>query len=185
MVVDSAIPLQKTHSTAFEPRQVCYPWHRWYGRDVLTRRAAGVHADVAFLCKLPEAPIDAMLVEIPKWMFDAAHCATLRLTERPHVDCTTLRRLQNSITEQRVSVKVSVLQPQLSRQAGDGDRDDSDFKSKSDETAGAVRPATCCTAVERSHPTHARRSGKTSGATARERSDEQSSLRPSRSRRAR
>lgn len=180
-----AIPPQKTHNIAFEPRQVCYPWHRWYGRSVLTRKAGGAHADVAFLCKLPEAPLDAMLVEIPRWMFDAAHCATLRFTERPHVDCATLRSLKNSITEQRVSVKAAVLQPQLSRQAGHGDTDDSDSKNKSDETAGAIRRTTGRTALERSHPTHARRSGKTSGATARQCSDGQSSLRHSRPGRAR
>jgi hypothetical protein len=184
MVADSAIPLQKTHRIAFESRQVCYPWHRWYGRSVLTRRAGGAHADVAFLCKLPEAPIDAMLIEIPKWMFDTAHCATLRVKERPHVDCATLRTLKNSIAEQRVSVKASVLQPQLSRQAGDGDTDDSDFKSKSDEAAGAVRRTNRRPALERSHPTHARRSGKTSGATPRQRSDEPSSSPPSRPGRA-
>ncbi len=180
-----AVPLQKTHIIAFEPRQVCYPWHRWYGRSVLTRKAGGVHAEVAFLCKLPEAPLDAMLVEIPRWMFDAAHCATLRLTEQAYVDCATLRTLKNSITEQRLSVKASVLQPQLSRQAGHGDTDDSDTTSQSDETTGAVRRTTRRTALERSHPTHARRSGKTSGATARQCSDEQSSLRPSRPGRAR
>ena len=95
---------------------------------MLTRRAGGAHADVAFLCKLPDAPLDAMLVEVPKWMFDAAHCATLRLAEQPHVDCATLRTLKSSIAEQRVSVKVSVLQPQLSRQAGHGDTDGSVFR---------------------------------------------------------
>jgi hypothetical protein len=185
MAMAYAIPLQKTHSITFESKQVCYPWHRWYGRSVLTRRAGGAHADMVFLCKLPEAPIDAMLVEIPKWMFDAAHCATLRVTEQPHVDCAALCTLKNSIAEQRVSVKASVLQPQLSRQAGDGDTDDSDFKSKSEETAGAVRRTNRRTTLERSHPTHARRSGKTSGATACQRSDEPSSSRPSRPGRAR
>jgi hypothetical protein len=184
MVTAYASPLQKTHSIAFEPRQVCYPWHRWYGRNVLTRRAGGAHADVAYFCKLPEAPLDAMLVEIPKWMFDAAHCATLRLTEQPHVDCATLRALKNSITEQRVSVRTSVLQPHLSRQAGHGDKDDSDSKSKSDESVGAIRRTTHRTSLERSHPTHTRRSGKTSGATARQCSDERSSSHPSKTGRA-
>ena len=176
---DTAIPLQKTHSIAFEPRQVCYPWHRWYGRNVLTRRAGGAHADVAYFCKLPETPLDTRLVEIPKWMFDAAHCATMRLREQAHVDCATLRALKNSIAEQRVSVKASVLQPQLSRQAGHGDKDDSDSKNKSDESAGAIRRTTRRTSLERSHPTHTRRSDKPSGATARQCSDEQSTLHPS------
>lgn len=178
MATGYAIPLQKTHSIAFEPRQVCYPWHRWYGRKVLTRGAGGAHASVAYFCKLPEAPLDTMLVEIPKWMFDAAHCATMRLTEQAYVDCATLRALKNSIAEQRVSVKVSVLQPQLSRQAGHGDKDDCDSKSK-DESAGAVRRTTRPTSVEQSHPTYTRRSVKPSGAAAHQCSDEQSSLRPS------
>jgi hypothetical protein len=183
--MDFAIPPQKTHSIAFEPRQVCYPWHRWYGRRVLTRRAGGTHADVAYFCKLPEAPLDAMLVETPKWMFDAAHCATLRLGEWPHVDCATLRTLKNAIAEQRVSVKASVLQPQLFRQAGHGETDDSDSTSQSDESAGAIRRTTRRTALARSHPIHARRSGKTSGATARPCSGKQSSSRSSRPGRAR
>ena len=181
--MDFAIPLQKTHNIAFEPRRVCYPWHRWYGRNVLTRRAGGAHADVAYFCKLPEAPLDAMLVETPKWMFDAAHCATIRLREWPYVDCATLRALKSSIAEQRVSLQV-VLQPQLSLQAH-GDIDDGDFKSKSDDTAGAVRRTTRRTALDRSHRAHARRGDKTSGATASQCSDERSSLRPSIPRRAR
>jgi FtsP/CotA-like multicopper oxidase with cupredoxin domain len=45
MAMDFAIPLQKNHGIAFEPRQVCYPWHRWNGRNVLTHRAGGAHAD--------------------------------------------------------------------------------------------------------------------------------------------
>ena len=180
MAAGSAIPLQKTHNIAFEPRQVCYPWHRWYGRNVLTRKAGGAHADVAYFCKLPEAPLDAMLVETPMWMFDTAHCATLRLAEQPHVNCATLRTLKNAIAEQRVSVKASVLQPQLFRQAGHGETDDSDSTSQSDESAGAIRRTTRRTALARSHPTHARRSGKASGATARPCSGKQSSSRSSR-----
>jgi hypothetical protein len=121
-----------------------------------------------------------MLVEIPKWMFDAAHCAALRLTEQPHVDCATLRTLMSSIAEQRVSVKAPVLQPQLSRQAGHGDTDGSPFKKASNNTTGAVRRTTRRTALERSHPSGARRGGKTSGATPRQCPDERSSSRPSR-----
>ena len=185
MVTGCAIPLQKTHSIAFEPRQVCYPWHRWYGLNVLTRGAGGAHADVAYFCKLPEAPLDTMLVEIPKWMFDAAHCATMRLTEQAYVDCATLRALKNTITEQCVSVKASVLQPELSRQAGHGDKDDSNSKSKSDESAGAILRTTRRTSLERSHSTRTPRSGKTAGATARQCSDERSSSHPSKSGRAR
>lgn len=180
-----AIPLQKTHNIAFEPRQVCYPWHRWYGRSVLTRRAGGAHSDVAYFCKLPESPLDAMLVEIPKWMFDAAHCSTLRLTDQPHVDCATLRTLKISITEQRVSVKAAVLQPQLSGQAGHGDTDVNSFKKASNNTTGVVRRTTRRTALARSDSTLTRRGGKTSSATPRQCTDERSGSRPPRPRRTR
>ena|SRR5258708_32690542 len=124
MAMACAIPLQKTHELSFEPRQVSYPWHRWYAQTILTRRAGGAHADVAYFCKLPDAPLDAMLVEIPKWMFDAAQCELMRLVEDPRVDCVTLRALKSAISEQAVSLKSAVLQPQVSRDAGDGDADD-------------------------------------------------------------
>ena len=70
MAMVFAIPQQKTHNLSFESRQLCYRWHRWYGLTILTRAAGGAHADLAYLCKLPEAPPDIMLIEIPKWMFD-------------------------------------------------------------------------------------------------------------------
>ena len=54
---------RKPTISSFEPRQVCYPWHRWYGRSVLTRKAGGAHADVAYFCKLPEAPLMRCLLK--------------------------------------------------------------------------------------------------------------------------
>lgn len=180
-----AVPLQKTHSISFECRLVRYPWHRWYGRDVLTRKAGGAHAAVAYFCKLPEAAPDVMLVEIPKWMFDAGHCATMQLTNRPHVDCATLRTLKSSIAEQRVSAPMRVLQPQLAGQAGQGDRDDDDSQKRAEIAVGVVRRTTDYSSLERSQPIHTLRSGKTSGAIARRCSDEQARVRPPRSRRTR
>ena len=185
MVMVCAVPPQKTHSIAFEPRHLCYPWHPWYGLSVLTRKAGGARADGAYFCKLPESPLHAMLVEIPRWMFDAAECAAMQLVERPYVDCATLRTLEKSISEQRVSMKAAVLQPQLSRQAGQGDTDGSDSTNKPNETTGAVQRTTRCTALERSNRVHAGRGGRTSGATARQCSTEFSSSRPSRPGRAR
>ena len=183
-----AIPLQKTHSIAFEARRLCYPWHRWYGRSILTRAVGGAHADATYLCKLPEAPVDAMLVEVPRWMFDAAQCTSMRLAEVPHVDCSTLRRLKNTIAEQRVSVKTggaAVVQPQLSRQAGDGDIDGNDSKTTSNEPVGAVRRTPSRTALARSRRIHPRRGGRNSDATAAQRSRGQSEPSPSDTRRAR
>jgi hypothetical protein len=170
---DCAIPLQKTHSIVFEPRQLCYPWHPWYGRSVLTRKAGGAHADVAYFCKLPEAPLHAMLVEVPKWMFDAAHCATMRVAEVPHVDCATLRILESTIAEQCVSVKAVVLQPQVSRHTGHGGSDDNNFGRTSKDAADAVQRTLRRTVLEQSRRVNARRGSQTSGEAATQRSHEQ------------
>ena len=62
--------------------------------------------------------------EIPKWMFDAGHCAAMRLVDDPLVDRASLLTLKSAIAEQRVSLNAVVLQPQVSRLAGDGDADD-------------------------------------------------------------
>jgi hypothetical protein len=156
-----AIPLQKTHSIVFEPRRLCYPWHPWHGRSVLTRKAGGAHADMAYFCKLPEAPPHAMLVEIPKWMFDATRCASMRFAELPQVDCATLRALESMIVEQCVSAKAVVLQPQLSRHTGHGGTDGNNFERTSKDTAGAVQRMPRRTVLEQSRRVNARRGSQT------------------------
>ena len=170
MAMGCAIPLQKTHSIVFESRRLCYPWHPWYGRSVLTRKAGGAHADVAYFCKLPEAPLHAMLVEIPKWMFDAAPCATMRIAELPHVDCATLRILESTIAEQCVSMKAAVLQPQLSRHTGHGGSDDNNFGKTSKDAADAVQRTLRRTVLEQPCRVNARRGSETSGEAAGQRS---------------
>jgi hypothetical protein len=56
-----------------------------------------------------------MLVEVPRWMFDAAHCATMRAAGFAYVDCATLRALKITIAEQRASINTgkAVIQPQV------------------------------------------------------------------------
>src|SRR5271157_2464116 len=137
MATGCAIPLQKTHSIEFESRRLCYPWHRWFDRTVLTRRAGGSHADTVYFCRLPQSLPHAMFVEIPKWMFDGAQCASMHLAELPHVDCATLRALKNTITEQSASVKATVLQTQLSLQTH-GDTHGNTSRRRANETNGAV-----------------------------------------------
>src|ERR1700733_8835538 len=180
-----AVPLQKTHNLTFENRQVFYQWHRWYGRTVMTRAACGAHADQAYLCKLPEAPFDVMLIEIPKWMFDAAHCSTLRLMDIPRVDCETLRDLKAAIARFRVSLTAAMLQPQISRPAGDGDTDDSDSPDESKKTAVAVQRTARGAKLERSQRPDAPRRSQTARSAACQRSDKPYKSRPSPTRRAR
>lgn len=167
--------------------RLCYPWHPWYGRSILTRAAGGAHANSTYFCKLPESPVDAMLVEVPRWMFDAAHCARMRAAELPHVDCATLRALKSTIAEQRASVDTvkAVIQPQVSRQAGDGDTDGNDSTTSSHGAAGAIRPMPRRTAVARPRGDYPSRTGQATRATPPQRSRGQSKPRSSRPGRAR
>jgi hypothetical protein len=105
MVTACASRLQKTHNIAFDSRRLCYPWHPWYDRLVLTRAATGAHSDAAYFCKLPDAPVDAMLTEIPRWMFDVSHCAAMRVEELAYVTFLSLRAVNDILAAQRTSVE--------------------------------------------------------------------------------
>ena len=105
--MDCAIPRRKTHDIAFELRRLCYPWHPWYGRDVLTRAGTGARADISYLCKLPDAPTAAMLVEIPRWMFDSGDCAAMQFAELAYVDCTALQALKGILAAESTRIEKS------------------------------------------------------------------------------
>lgn len=181
MAAACAVAPQKTHNIVFEPMRLCYPWHPWYGRNILTRAAGGAHAYSTYFCKLPEAPVDAMLVEVPRWMFDAAHCARMRTAELPHVDCAALRALKCTIAEQRASVQTvkAVIQTQVSRQAGDGDTDGNDSTTCSHGATGAIRPMPSRTPMARPRRDHPSRTGQATRAAPPQRSRGQSQPRSS------
>jgi hypothetical protein len=176
--MDCAIPQRKTHCISFQPRQLCYRWHPWYGRSVLTRRAGGLHAEIAYFCKLPDAASDVMLVEIPRWMFDTAQCATMQFADSPCVDCVALRALKITIDEQNASLKAAVIEPQPSLQANQGGMDDSDSSKASNDPIGTVQRVPIRSEMERSRRAHASRSKNTSGTAAGSPSGKQSAIHP-------
>jgi hypothetical protein len=147
----------KTHGAAFELRRLCYPWHRWYGRDVLTHRSGGVYAALSYTCRLPEEP-DTML-QIPRWMFDIKICATMRVAGRPCVECSTLRELQTLIAERGATATAVVVQRQAS-QPIDGDADGKNPATRSAHATGPVLGKGRRAAVERTERTNASRGGK-------------------------
>jgi hypothetical protein len=169
-----ANPRQKTHEITFDLREVLYPWHRWFGRDIETRRASSMHYKNAYLCKLPETPSHTMLVEVPKWVFDSAECGSMRVEAVPHVDCATLRALNKLTVELRASLKPAVIQPQLSRQAGNGGIDVSDSNSPSDNAVGVIQRTDHPTELEQPRRIDSSRGGRSSRAAACQRSDSQS-----------
>ena len=75
---------RQTNAHITETREVCYPWHPWYGRAVaicavLTKRhQAVVH------CRL-EPDEGGKALEVPQWMFEQAGCCTMQLVQAPQV----------------------------------------------------------------------------------------------------
>lgn len=149
MATAFAIVRQKTHNIAFESRTLCYPWHPWYGKSILTRRAGGARFESAYHCKLPESPPDVMLVELPKWMFDSAECSTMRLAECPRVDVLALRSVAQLILDHDVSRTTSA-----SESADPGDKNESAVKTTVTETDDAVRRKTPAIRMARSDRDH-------------------------------
>lgn len=178
-----ANPPQKTHEITFDQREVHYPWHRWFGHTIETRKAGGQHYQLAYLCKLPESPPHTLLVEVPKWMFDAAECASMRIESLPYVDCEKLRIFRKVMVEQRSSLKAVVIQPQPTGEAGSGGTDGRDPHGKKENAVSAIQRTTHHATLGRSRPADTSRSSKPAGAVARQHPDRQS--RPSRKRRAR
>ena len=93
----------KTHKT--EERVICYPWHPLYQKAVwvIAQRCTSPHA--VYKCRLAERE-DRYGWELPVWMFDQAECATMRLTEAPHVSWHALRELQRVLAETMGNVVV-------------------------------------------------------------------------------
>jgi hypothetical protein len=71
-----------THNTKL--RDVCYPWHPWYGRSVVIHDAFVRHGQAVLRCTL-EHQERSRALEIPQWMFDRALCYMMAMAEAPWV----------------------------------------------------------------------------------------------------
>jgi hypothetical protein len=112
---------RNAHGSESELRRLCYQWHRWYGRDVVTQKSTGVYAPSTYACRLADEK-DAVLLQIPRWMFDAAACEAMGIGPAPRVDYTTLRALQTFLLDLGAPVTPPVVKPRLSQSDhGDGD----------------------------------------------------------------
>lgn len=153
-----ASPLRKTHFLKFEPKELLYPWHRWHGQEVLTRKATGRFSEHVLWCRLPDDDPEAMLIAIPRWMFDSAVCATMRQESRPIVCCAALRAVHALIGEMNAVVPSEVLQHQQCRpKTGDADVNETP-RAASNKSASAVsRVSGTCAAVEQSTAVTTRR----------------------------
>jgi hypothetical protein len=155
---------RNAHGSESELRRLCYRWHRWHSRDVVTQKSTGVYAPFTYACRLPQEQ-GTVRLHIPRWMFDAAACEAMDIAPAPRVDYTTLRALQTFLRDLESPVTLPVVKPRLSQpDHGDGDG----YKSKQRPVRAAadavLRKSHTTASVARSQRGGTRRDRAASGA---------------------
>ena len=82
---------QNTHIT--DRREVCYPWHPWYGQVVEVVEGVKRGDRSVWRCRLA-GDGSGRAIELPQWMLDRAACCILRMAEAPVVTSQALRQLR-------------------------------------------------------------------------------------------
>lgn len=80
-----------THIT--DSREVHYPWHPWYGRQVTVRGGRHRRGTVVVSCTTDDEHGFPVL-EVPLWMFDSGVCSRLKGAATARVDCRALRAVK-------------------------------------------------------------------------------------------
>src|SRR5262249_46160607 len=111
---------QKTHGT--ESREVHYPWHPWFGRQVLVVEEVKRSDRSVSRFQLEEDESGRSL-ELPRWMLDRAACSQMRTAIAPVVGCDVLWRLKDFLGAARSEASASAVQNQHPRSHTQGDAD--------------------------------------------------------------
>jgi hypothetical protein len=104
-----------THRT--ESRELLYAWHPWSDRKVFIHNAVDKNQQTTLRCSL-EPIVNARLIEIPQWMFDAASLCGVRWADTPTVSgeaLLELKALLSSVGKQRDDRVLQAQQPSLAR----------------------------------------------------------------------
>jgi hypothetical protein len=120
-------------------RDVCYPWHPWYGRSVVIHDAFVRHGQAVLRCTL-EHEERSRALDIPQWMFDRALCCMMPMAEGPWVSWEALQDLQTLLSHQSSTCDVGVLQNQHRSSPAEGDADATSTQS-SLRTVGVIAAA--------------------------------------------
>ncbi len=107
-----------THTT--ESREICYPWHPWYGRPVWIHGVLVKGGQAVYRCSM-EQNLEGRLFEIPQWMFDSGACCRVHRAENPAVDCAALQDLKLLLHRARSPARDLVIQAQHSSAPGGAD----------------------------------------------------------------
>lgn len=82
-------PQPRAHDTTLE---VLYPWHPWFGEQVVVHQVIDRRDRAVFRCRLV-SNLAAKPREVPQWMFDPAACCLIQTGEQPRVSVTGLQQL--------------------------------------------------------------------------------------------
>ena len=80
-------PQSNAHDTTLE---VLYPWHPWFGEQVVVQQVMDRRDRAVFRCRLL-SDLAAKPREVPRWMFDHAACCVMQASEQPRVSVTALQ----------------------------------------------------------------------------------------------
>ena len=80
-----------------EVREVLYPWHPWFGREVHVHEVVKRGNMPVFLCS-PTANRTGRCLAVPSWMFDRAACLHLYPAQAPQVDLAALDNLKTLLS---------------------------------------------------------------------------------------
>ncbi len=88
---------ENAHRTAC--REVLYPLHPWFGRDVFVHAAIDKADGAVFKCSVDGSEVERWL-DVPAWMFDHATCAgDLRFSTAPFVCLEALGALSTLLDQ--------------------------------------------------------------------------------------
>jgi hypothetical protein len=79
-----------------EVREVLYPWHPWFGREVHVHEVVKRGNMPVFWCS-PTANRTGRCLAVPSWMFDRVACLHLHPAQTPQVDLDNLKTLLSDI----------------------------------------------------------------------------------------
>lgn len=120
-----------THNT--EIREVRYPWHPWYGRQVVvfdTVRKQGMP-----ICRCSLEPADGnRSVEVPEWMFDVSVCTHMRLMPSPMASTQALFELKQLLSRSLLEQDDVMMQAEHSSLFNTGGADAASFDATSSAT---------------------------------------------------
>lgn len=123
----------------YEVREVHYPWHPLFGRQVHVHGSLRrLNRDLC-LCWLPGQE-DRIGFQLPAWMLDRALCASMILRSEPTVNWQALLELKQLLDK---TMRSSVATPSVLRQAtpitNGGNAHDKSKRHPRNETAQPVR----------------------------------------------